>query len=396
MRLDSTYNLTNNLIFIHRQTKPKSVPPSGAANVSGLWSTDENRLKIDFSTFEISFGAKKSTKTKKHFEKPLNDELSTKNFLIKNVHGLHCPACGKPLLTPEEYKDFKTTLLMASEHDYIDILGDYKECMQPMEKTIFEEIQATSNTNNNKPLRAVLKILRNEKLPNLQKEQLAILDGLRDYVDNSLDLLKDDRSKIFNALYINQKMILDDNDSSFQRKAFINSLRELDISDKQSQKDIIKITQKLPESSNNIDAWIVKYSGKDKKGIARSSQEIAETLLEKSETNVDHMLAQNVVHEKNETPENGQNAISNYMLMHTGCNSDKRNIKFIDWYNEAPKERKKYITTYFIEIQRALNNGKITDPQYKNYVLNAIKTIKRITKGQVTLDYEYIKQQAVK
>ena len=127
MRLDSTYNLTNsnNLLFIRRQTESKSVPPSGAANVSGLWSTDENRLKIDFSTFGISFGAKKSTKTKKHFEKPLNDELSTKNFLIKNVHGLHCPACGKPLLTPEEYKDFKTTLLMASEHDYIDILGDY-------------------------------------------------------------------------------------------------------------------------------------------------------------------------------------------------------------------------------------------------------------------------------
>ncbi len=382
-RVDHTVSIKNN-------------PLTKSAVEYSIWSTKPNKISNNIFNSSIVFCGRKTKKRTLPYIKIQNDldSESTTNFLIKDLPGLHCPACGKPLINSSLYDIFLDRLYNSSESQYISILEDYEKHLQPMEKKIFQEIKDTVGNNPNKPLRAILKMLRNENLPILQKQQLKILDEMKEYVTTSRDLKKEDKAKIYNIMYTNKSKILQTNESSFQRKMLISSIQESGISNNKAKRDLLKISYKLPGSTNSISSWIVKYSGKDKSGKPYSSKDIAIALLDTAKTNVDHMLAKNVVMKGVINGESGKNEISNYLPMHTGCNSAKSNITFIEWYNQSPQDRESYLTEYFIEVQKAINKGKIKDARYKNYVDNAINKIKRITNGVVKIDIEYIKQKA--
>ena len=166
---------------------------------------------------------------------------------------------------------------------------------------------------------------------------------------------------------------------SFSRENLIDKIRTSKLDDEKLKNQLLSIAKKLPSSNSeekyNETRNLLDYSKKCKE--PEVSRLIASAFLFGSVANTDHFEA---VKGENK----GLDIITNYLGMHTDCNSKKRHKSPEVWFQEDPK-RPMYIRKYLNEVQQYINSGEIKDSRYTNYTNQIIDTVYTSTNGNVDL-----------
>ena len=266
---------------------------------------------------------------------------------------------------------------------YLECLGKYTEYMRPVEESVYKEIfKLSQKSGNSKDIRTLLVSLRNAKMPILQDVQMRQIKKMRTLAKS----LPDDEAKVlFNKIDDLQKIIKKNNPTApFRRKIMIDRISKIKIRNPKKYEKLQQIAKNFPTSSDMNSAWIVKYSGKNKQNVDWASYDIALRFLSSSVANTDHIIAYDI--------ENNHDDISNYLSMHSACNSQKGNKPFLQWLNEDKKNRIKYLQDYFESVSEIISSKKIKKKKYKDYVANATQTIFEASKGQVKLPETIVDQ----
>ncbi|MBR6164028.1 hypothetical protein IKQ26_09120 [bacterium] len=304
-------------------------------------------------------------------------------FRIARIPNLTCPACGQKIMTRHGYTTFLDKIRKAKEEDYLTILDEYKEYMCPTELEVFDSIKEHADRivkeGGTPHITEIVKDLRQIKLPELEKIQLDKVEDMRDAIQTLPGAEKRRLNEKFNTL---TEIIVGLNKKApFRRKTLIEWVEKCKISDDYVKTELLDIAYSFPSSSESACAWIVKNSGKDKQGNDRSALELAEKLVSIASTSTDHVLARNI--------ELNHDDITNYMAMHKGCNSEKTDKSFMEWYNESPHERHIFIRNYLKDVKEALDKGKIKDKKYKDYIKDCVLNIYKLSKGNVDYREEF-------
>ncbi len=356
--------------------------PKNTLNIHKQGANIDISRNIDYSLWKNSpsFGRNKkrvySSIIPSKYEKP-------GKFKIGRIPNLTCPACGQKILTHSQYTRFLEEIRKAPEEEYIPILSRYEKYMCPTELEVFNDIKYQADllkkVGKVPHLTEIVKTLREIKLPELEKIQLEKIEDMRDAIKTLPKAEQDGLNKKFDTI---TDIILNiNNKAPFRRKTFIESVKEYEVSDPYVKEDLIYIAESFPSSAESACAWVVKNAGKDKQGNDRSPLELAEKLVGIASTSTDHILARNI--------ELNHDDITNYMAMHKGCNSEKTDKSFNDWFYEDPINRKAYLRNYFRDVKAAFERGKIKDKKYRDYVKDCVLHIYSLSAGKVDFRQEF-------
>ncbi|MGM9994026.1 MAG: hypothetical protein ACI37R_04780 [Candidatus Avigastranaerophilus sp.] len=299
------------------------------------------------------------------------------DFKISMFNDVTCPACGKKMLNRSMVKKIASDLGDISSDEYLDYIGQYRDYMRPVEASVYDEIYAISQKpGSTKDIRELIVSLRQEKLPTLQKVQMRQIKKMRALART---LPQDEKEVLLNKLTRLEKIVKKNKSSSpFRRKILIDRMSKVKIRNPKKYNKLQSIVKGFPTSKDMNSAWIVKYSGTNKENSPWTSEEIAFRFLSSSMANTDHILAYDL--------EDHHDDITNYMSMHSGCNSEKSNKPFIQWLNEDKANRIKYMQQYFADADELISGRKITKKKYKNYVALATQTVEEASRGQVSAE----------
>ncbi len=325
--------------------------------------------KIYFYPFPLSFGNRVySTNREDLAETP-------ENFQISKFDNISCPACGSIMMTKEIFYEFKDKIDKSEPDEYLSILSEYTKYMRPIELSVYNEITALSKKSGEKDVSQLVKMLRDTKLIQLQKIQLS---RVREMLRLARTLSPSEKKVLNGKIKKLKKQITRKNsEAPFRRKIMIERISKIRLHNEEQQKKLKNIAISFPTSKDLNSAWIVKYSGYNKQGELWSSKDITLRMLSDSVPNTDHIIAYS-------SPQNHDD-ISNYMSMHKGCNVQKSNKSFLQWIYENKDLRLKSLQLYFNDVQKVINQGKISDKKYENYVACATKTIKEASNGKINL-----------
>lgn len=301
-----------------------------------------------------------------------------KDFRFTKFEDIPCPACGKKMMTLEKFTEFQQRLEKTQPDQYLYLLGEYKDYMRPIEESVYNEIKALAYKQGTTDIRKLLVCLRQSKLPHLQAIQRKKLIQMKKIART---LPAEERATLSKKLSeLGQQIKRKNEEAPFRRKKMIQEIKDIKISNKFKYEKLQNLAKAFPTSKDTNSAWIIKYSGKNKYNQDWQSKEIAERMMLSSIPNVDHILPYNT--------ERGHDDISNYMSMHTGCNTQKSHKPFMQWYNENPQLRQRSLNAYFSKCNQLIEAGKIEDARYKDYVAYATDTIEHVSKGQVSIQLD--------
>lgn len=344
-------------------------------NVKNTFISEPKKLKELSNVFyyPVNF----SSKTPRIYS-PGNRKLAEESgsFKISKLNGIPCPACGKKMMNLTNFQRIADELASVPPDKYLEYLGQYTEYMRPIEESVYKEISELSQKpNHSKDIRTLLVELRNTKLPILEKVQLRKINKMRSLART----LPDNEQKVLISKINNLCSLIRKNnpEAPFRRKIMLDRISKVNIKNPKKYAKLQQIAASFPTSSDMDSAWIVKYSGKNKYNEDWDSYSIALRFLSSSIANTDHIIAYDL--EKN------HDDISNYMSMHSACNSRKSNKPFLQWLNEDRNNRIQYMKNYFDVVNELIKNKKIKSKKYKNYVAYATETVFEASKGQVKL-----------
>ena len=356
----------NSYYFISTESAQIKVPQREAT--SNQYNQISNIYYLPLS-FTSSQKRSYSTDLKKLAEK-------SGDFVVSKINNVPCPACGKKMLNASKFNQIAEELDSLQPDEYLECLGKYTEYMRPVEESVYNEIYKLSQKEGeSKDIRTLLVSLRDKKLPILQDAQMRLIKKMRS-IANSLP--EEEKKVLLNRIDFLQKAIRKKNSNApFRRKVMIDRISKIKIRNRKKYEKLQKIAKSFPTSADMNSAWIVKYSGKNKRNEDWSSYDIALRFLSSSIANTDHIIAYDI--------ESNHDDISNYLAMHSACNSQKGNKPFLQWLYEDKQNRIKYLEDYFDFVNNLIQTKRICKKKYRDYVAYATQTIFEASKGQVKL-----------
>lgn len=227
----------------------------------------------------------------------------TRTFFKKILReGIH-DAYSDYELIPREDIDYLKTLGVLNKKSSVAIkaLKKYKDSMFPTEKAIFLMLETMSKKNPDLTLQELIKLKFDQAEKSLITQQSNILNKINMLIRQ---LPQSEYMQVRKVIQESFNKIFEPNpipEERFRRKDFIFALKDIEIKDKKVKKRIIEIAEKLPGSSDNINAFIVKYSQpyklrynyktKEYIRLTRDSQELGIRLLSPTEGTDDHIYA---------------------------------------------------------------------------------------------------------
>lgn len=154
-------------------------------------------------------------------------------------------------LTPKDYTK-----------NMLKIIRKYSDRLRPVAKEVLRNIDSYHTENPESTLVETMIALRPTHLKKLNKKQMEIFDKVEILADA---LPAEKKEKILKEINGARNAIIDDNsEDPFKRKKILVSVYNTleDIKTNPLAVEIIKEMQEIPHSSNSVDAFIVKYSGK--------------------------------------------------------------------------------------------------------------------------------------
>lgn len=321
----------------------------------------------------INFTAKE--KRTYQSDKPRLKEHSG-DFQVCRFSDVHCPACGKKMMSRAKFEKFCDDLANVPQDKYLEFLGEYEPYMRPVEASVYKELLVEAKKEDTTDIRELLVSLRDHKLPVLQEAQMKLVNKMTSLART----LPDDEQKALMSKINQLKSEIRRKNASapFRRKIMIDRISKVKIKNPRKYEKLQRIAKNFPTSSDMNSAWIVKYSGKNKFNEDWDSYSIATRFLQSSVANTDHILAYDI--------DNNHDDISNYMAMHNACNGQKGNKPFLQWLNEDKANRIKYMQEYFDDCDELISTKRLRKKKYRNYVAYATQTVFEVSKGQVKIE----------
>lgn len=288
----------------------------------------------------------KQTKTKKTDSPKKISKRVEETF--KNMEGLHDPYSDVIMITSDKLTRFQDKLKKRTNAESMtNLLNGYTQHMFPTEKEVFNlfkhdiEEAKQRGVDSNLTLTDILQNNYVDAKSRLVNSQMDVLDEIR--VLSKKKLKRDDKEYVDLYLAIIEKDIYND---SFRIKSSRELLSRLEneLSDKQTAKEIIKLTKKFPNTSTNSDAFIVKNYNK-------SPEEIAELLISPSQISIEHIKP---------SSERGEDSPSNYLIASKRMNNYRRSIplyELIEEYPNIPQQTQRY----FDELIARVNCGGLDE-----------------------------------
>ena len=212
---------------------------------------------------------------------------------------------GKSMIAQEEIDSLKSLGVFKKKSSIaMKYLKEYEDCMFPIEKEVYYILKNLAKKHPDMNLQELLQMKHRRAEEILIQQQTKILDK----INMMIRVLP--RGEYLQARrFINGAFdkILDPHptpETRFSRKVFLHGLDELKISDPKTKEKIMAVASKLPQSSDSINAFIVKYShdtkiiDKNPFGkqeiivVPRSPEEIALRLLDPAVQSDEHIWPQ--------------------------------------------------------------------------------------------------------
>lgn len=263
---------------------------------------------------------------------------------------------GKSMIAQEEIDTLKSLGVFKKKSSIaMKYLKEYEDCMYPIEKEIYYILKNLAKKHPDMNLQELLQMKHKRAEEILIQQQTKILDK----INMMIRVLP--RGEYLQARkFINGAFdkILDPNptpETRFSRKVFLHGLDDLKISDPKTKEKIMAVASKLPQSSNSINAFIVKYShttkiiDKNPFGkqeivvIPRSPEEIALRLLDPSVQSDEHIWPQAEFRKLEEQIQKGEikredaNTLRVSILTSKHINNLKSDTLIDDFITEVPE-----------------------------------------------------------
>lgn len=287
--------------------------------------------------------------------------------------GVTCLCCGKKMIDPSVISEMDSKKLFnGSSHRILKALSYFEKYMKPLEKKVFRLLVSLEKEYPDKSLPKLLAT----KTKNLEAK------------------LIDKQSLIFGELYcyslryLPQKKITELNTilqqsydeiygrvpkTTFGRKKFIGQIYKFSKNlEPEHQAKLLEIAEKLPSSTTEFEAFIIKYARK-------GNREIAVRLLERSVGTIEHIKPR---------AEGGEDSVYNYAIecaqdnWERGC---RPMIEQIKAHPDMPQNAQKQIN----QIIRLVNKGKTS--VNSEYVIRLKEALYRASGGVIDLDISKLK-----
>ena len=362
------YNNYNN--YITAQPCPNNIPFS------------KNTLKHDIfekSTNQINFQGGVL------FENNDFEKTFPRSFFKKLVQeNLPCAYTGIRMIPRSDIDTLKhMQVLNRKSEAAMKYLKTYKDCLydNSIEQRILTLLEKESKKNPELKLQELLKLKYDSAEKSLVSQQAKVLDSI---ILMSRNLPKADYIKIRKLAQVSFDKMLAQNpmpEDRFRRKDFIYALRDLNLSDEKMKEAMVHTAEKLPKSSNSINAFIVKYSqpykfkynqiGKLVK-IPRDSEEIALRLLMPSVATDEHIYPKKLYRIEEAARQKGDKQaqeLSDYkvtILTSAQINEIKEDMLIDDFIKKNNKFNvaenvQNHINKLIDIVEKWMNNGKIED-----------------------------------
>lgn len=242
---------------------------------------------------------------------------------LKNLFNFHIPClcCGLEMLHPDIYtillenKNLSGTALNA-----IPILEPFEKIMHPVERQVFNMFKSMAVKYPDKNFQELLLMKKDIHELALVKIQSSIFNKISFY----RRILPKKTARALRKLIIKTNDIIFDPEphKPFSRRIFIHKLKSIckNIENQKIKEEIIKIARRLPRSSDEVCAFVVKNARK-------RSQIIALNLVHPSVGTFEHLQPKCM---------NGQNNSLNFALECTYCNNSRHHYPMTLQIEENP------------------------------------------------------------
>lgn len=242
---------------------------------------------------------------------------------LKNLFNFHipCPCCGMEMLHPDIYTQLLDDIrLSGCAEDAISVLEPFENIMHPVERQVFNMFKSMSTKYPNKNFKELLELKKDVHELALVKIQSSIFNKISFY----RRVLPKKTARALRKLIIKTNDIIFDPDphKPFSRRIFIHKLKNIckNIENKKIKEEIITIARRLPRSSDEVCAFVVKNARK-------SSRIIALNLVHPAVGTFEHLQPKCM---------NGENNSLNFALECTYCNNSRHHYPLSVQIEENP------------------------------------------------------------
>lgn len=289
-------------------------------------------------------------------------------------------------------------ILKIKSSSAIKILKEYRTNMFDIEKNVLSILETLSKKHPEFTLQELLQLKYPQAEKVLIKQQSNVLNKINMIIRK---LPKNEYLQMRKLIQESFNKIFEPNptpEERFGRKIFINKLKQINISDQNIRNKIIAVAEKLPQSSNSLSAFIVKYSQPYKlrynyetqtyTRIPRDSEELGLRLLEPSVGTDDHIHPQTAFRKEHKARLNGDETAKDMstfrvtILTSRRMNEAKTDTALDNFIKQQNNQPIKYIQNQIKKLisiaQKWSKNGRNRDAaQLSDYILVLKEEIER-------------------
>lgn len=285
-------------------------------------------------------------------------------FLLNNAKRLKCAYSGRLMLSPAEEKIIYSKLeKRPNAMSAINFLQQYAKYMHDIEGKVFDFF-VDSEHKNKRNFQDILLEVKDESLQRLKEKQIRILTK----TNNLIKKLSPEIAAQIEE--IRDSAIEHVNDNSFGRRVVLDRIKQVKATGDDLQKviGIYRAWYKLPRSTNDFDAFVVKYSKKPHEAIAKR-------LISSSVATIEHVKPQS---------KGGDDCMSNILLVSSRFNNDRDTMpldEFIMLNDEL--DVKGNLLRYIDDVINEVNDKRSPFSERASYPIIISDTIMKESKNLV-------------
>lgn len=294
-------------------------------------------------------------------------------FLLGQCRNLRCAYSGREMLPLAEARNLYQKLTKRpNAQSAINLLIHYTKYMHDIESTVFD-IFCEAPHKNKRDFQNILKELKPDSLENLKEKQYKILTSTDSIIDS---LGEQQAERVIEIRDMSLDKIM--NNGVFGRKSPLDMIKAIQAPPEDLDK-IIKIYQawyKLPSSSKDLDAFIVKYA-------KATHEEIAKRLISTAVGSIEHIKP---------SQRNGEDKLGNYLLVSATFNNNRSSMplnEYIMLNNEL--NITKNLQIYMDDVIGEVNNPKSPFAERSYYPESIQKAIRNETRNKVLLNTDKLR-----
>lgn len=341
-------------------------------------------MRISFNTYNINF----KTNSNRVCQKPVYTKSLSKDIVsfsssdvdkedaynLRNIPDQVCSCCGKKMINEGKFKELKSKHYQGPAAPVLKKIKPFVKEMRPVEKTVYNLLKRTSLNHPNDDLNTLINKRYYYHLSRLEAKQLKIINKAIDQNLNLSENSKDELNKTMGK--IREIMFVEAKEERQKRSRIIQEFNKLKERVKGKEKEkidkIIQIIRTLPNSQDDVDSFMTKYT-------QRGNREIGQRLLSPSLPTLDHIEA---------TSKNGPDDFSNILVMCAKCNSNRGNLPYPLLFLQYP-EMPQNIQRNMSKVIKEINEGRLKN--FDNYPQDVKNRLQRITRGELILDISSLK-----